>query len=560
MVFLIGYARPWSGNLTAKIAKTPKAYLTDSGLAANLVQVTPDGLRRPGNAALGGLVETFVFNELTKAVALAETAASIHNFRDRDGREIDFILETRDGRIVAIEVKASASPGDEATRHLRWLRDRLGDRFVIGIMLYLGEHTLPHGDRVLAVPLSALWGHPPPRRESHNRLIVLRGARGGEVTRSGDGRAHAGCRRPAPGGHGAERRSGVTPGAAAGMTGGTPDGMGTRRLRVGCCLSLSGRYARFGRQAAAALEVWRAWDDAADLIVEDDRGDPRELRAALVGLAPACDVLIGPYSTYLMRTAGDVAADLDRLIWNHGGSGDDVEAAHPGHVVSVPTPAGGYAEPYVRRLARDRRPGRLWLAQGRGGFGRQVVAGAEAAARAAGVETVRIGPDDPLPATEPADGWHLFAAGSYEEDVQMVQRARQAPRPPRTICAVAAGVREFGAAVERPEGIYGVGQWFPGGGHAVALGPAEPDFMTAFARHAGFLPDYPAAQAAAAAVIAAHCVRHAGSTDREPLWAAAAALETTTFFGIFRINPENGVQIGHRAALTRWTRPGPTAA
>ena len=102
-----------------------------------------------------------LFGELTKAAALSETPAAIYCFRDRDGREIDFILEARDGRIVAIEVKASASPGDDATRHLRWLRDRLGDRFVVGIMLYLGEHTLPHGDRILAVPLSALWGHAP---------------------------------------------------------------------------------------------------------------------------------------------------------------------------------------------------------------------------------------------------------------------------------------------------------------------------------------------------------------------------------------------------------------
>jgi hypothetical protein len=158
-VFLIGYARPWSDNLTSKIAKTSKAYLTDSGLAANLMRVTSEGLRRPGHPALGGLAETFVFCELTKAAALAETAASLYHFRDRDGREVDFILEARDGRIIAIEVKASTSPSADATRHLRWLRDKLGDRFVAGIMLYLGEHTLPHGDRILAMPLSALWGH-----------------------------------------------------------------------------------------------------------------------------------------------------------------------------------------------------------------------------------------------------------------------------------------------------------------------------------------------------------------------------------------------------------------
>ena len=331
--------------------------------------------------------------------------------------------------------------------------------------------------------------------------------------------------------------------------------MSARRLRIGAGLSLSGRHARFGRQAAAALDVWRTWDGAADLVVEDDRGDPRELAAALERLAPTCDILLGPYSTHLMRTAGDVAAELDRLIWNHGGSGDDVEAAHPGHIVSVPTPTSRYAEPFVRHIARDRETGRLWLVHGKGSFGRQVVAGAEATARAVGVDTVRIAPGD-----EPPVAGHLFSAGSFDEDVETVRRARQALRPPRTLCAVAAGVREFGAAIDDAEGIYGVGQWFPGGGHTVALGPAEADFTAAFQRHAGFPPDYPAVQAAATAVIAAHCARFAGGTDRELHWAAAAELHTTTLFGAFEIDPCTGAQTGHEAILTRWMRNGLTAA
>ncbi len=327
-------------------------------------------------------------------------------------------------------------------------------------------------------------------------------------------------------------------------------------LRLGASLSLTGRHARFGRQAAAALDLWRTWDDAADLIIEDDRSDPREAAAILERIATCCDVLLGPYSTQLMRAAGDVAGERDLLIWNHGGSGDDVEAAHPGHVVSVPTPASRYAEPFVRRLARDNPPARLWLVHGKGGFGRQVAAGAQATARALGMETVRLGPGEDLPAVRAPSGWHLFTAGSFEEDVDTIQRAKRLPRPPRTMCAVAAGVREFGEAVGDAEGTYGVGQWFPGGGHKIGLGPAEADFAAAFHRQTGFLPDYPAAQAAATAVIAAHCVRIAGGTGREPVWAAAAVLDTTTFFGAFAIDPYSGVQAGHEAVLTRWTREG----
>lgn len=160
MVFLIGYARPWSTNLTAKIAKTPKAYITDSGLAANLLGVTVDALYRPGHPALGPLVETFVFDELTTAASIAGTPAVIHHLRDRDGREIDFVLEERDGRLVAIEVKASAPhramlpatcipwaalrlPTSRRARALSWI---VGCLVMLGLIAVAGTVLAPAAD------------------------------------------------------------------------------------------------------------------------------------------------------------------------------------------------------------------------------------------------------------------------------------------------------------------------------------------------------------------------------------------------------------------------------
>src|SRR5579864_2722570 len=125
------------------------------------------------------------------------------------------------------------------------------------------------------------------------------------------------------------------------------------QLRIGACLSLSGRFAQFGRQAAQGLETWRSLDGAAEILVEDDCSDRRTLETALPGVAARCDLLLGPYSTQLMRAAGRMAAEAGWLVWNHGGSGDDVEGAHPGHVVSVLTPASRYAEPFLLRLGSE---------------------------------------------------------------------------------------------------------------------------------------------------------------------------------------------------------------
>ena len=329
-------------------------------------------------------------------------------------------------------------------------------------------------------------------------------------------------------------------------------------LRIGACLSLSGKFARFGRQAARGLEAWRSLDGAADIVVEDDLSDRRTLEAVLPDLAARCDLLLGPYSTQLMRAAGRMAAESGWLVWNHGGSGDDVEVAHPGHVISVPTPASRYAEPFLQQLAREPGgPRDLCLVHGPGSFGRQVVDGTEAIARRLGIRTMRAAPGDQIPPPGVSAEWDLFSAGVFEQDTEMVRRALRLPVPPRLLCAVAAGVREFRHAVADPDGVFGVAQWFPGAGNDVALGPSEQVFLRTYAGDGGAVPDYPAVQAAAGAMIAACCARLAGCTNRDGLWTAAASLDTSTVFGGFRIDPGRGAQVKHQTILVRWTDSEP---
>jgi uncharacterized protein len=149
----------WSGNLTSRLTKAPKVFVTDTGLAAQLMRADPQGLMRPGSPALGGLAETLVLTELLKLRGLTDDAFDICHLRDRDGRDIDFVLETPDGTIVAIEVKASASPSPADARHLTWLRDKLGEKFAAGVVLHFGQHAASYGDRILALPVAALWGY-----------------------------------------------------------------------------------------------------------------------------------------------------------------------------------------------------------------------------------------------------------------------------------------------------------------------------------------------------------------------------------------------------------------
>ena len=155
-LFLTQRAPAWSSNLLSRVVKAPKTYVADTGLLCHLIGADQRRLAEDG-AVAGPMFETFVATEVARQIAWQDNAPRQYHYRDRDGREVDIVLERRDGTVVGIEVKsaASASPGD--FRGLRHLRDRLGDRFKAGVILYTGPSTVPFGDRLAAVPLSGLW-------------------------------------------------------------------------------------------------------------------------------------------------------------------------------------------------------------------------------------------------------------------------------------------------------------------------------------------------------------------------------------------------------------------
>ncbi len=74
-----------------------------------------------------------------KLAAVSELPVSVCQFREKDDREVDFILQGPGGAVVGIEVKATTSPGADSAKHLRWLRERLGERFTAGVAAFGGE-------------------------------------------------------------------------------------------------------------------------------------------------------------------------------------------------------------------------------------------------------------------------------------------------------------------------------------------------------------------------------------------------------------------------------------
>jgi hypothetical protein len=163
MVFLLKRIPAWSRNLSRRATSTPKVTMVDSGIAANLLDLDTDRLVRPG-APFGPLLEGFVLMELSRQLTWSEERVELFHYRTRDQIEVDAVLENRRGHVVGIEVKAASTVRPEDFRGLRHLRDRLGDDLLVGLVLYTGHQTLPFGDRLRAMPISALWEVPPPAR------------------------------------------------------------------------------------------------------------------------------------------------------------------------------------------------------------------------------------------------------------------------------------------------------------------------------------------------------------------------------------------------------------
>ncbi|WP_099222405.1 ATP-binding protein [Mycobacterium persicum] len=158
ILYLIDRIPSWSTNLSKRVVDRPKVLLLDSGLAARLVNVSPAGVGPNANPdAAGAIVETFVISELRRQLGWSQQSPRMFHYRDRDGAEVDLILETADGLIAAIEIKSAATLRGRDTRWITKLRDKLGKRFAAGLILHTGPQAQPFGDRFAAVPIDVLW-------------------------------------------------------------------------------------------------------------------------------------------------------------------------------------------------------------------------------------------------------------------------------------------------------------------------------------------------------------------------------------------------------------------
>jgi predicted AAA+ superfamily ATPase len=155
-VFLLEQLPPWHTNRLSRLIKTPKVHLGDTGVACTLLGFDATALQHD-RATLGQLLETFVFQELRRQASWRDEAIGFFHFRDKDGAEVDIVLERGTHEVAGVEVKAAATVTAADFRGLRKLKEAAGKRFASGVLLYDGEASVSFGDGLFAVPIRALW-------------------------------------------------------------------------------------------------------------------------------------------------------------------------------------------------------------------------------------------------------------------------------------------------------------------------------------------------------------------------------------------------------------------
>jgi predicted AAA+ superfamily ATPase len=156
-VFLILKIPAWTPNIEGQFVKSPKIFLNDTGLLCHLRGESVDSLMA-NRTTVGAFLENFIVMEIIKQLSWSDLFLKPYHFSVHSGAEVDLVLEDRKKQLYGIEIKSTASVGQNDFKGLKRLAEVAGKKFQRGIVLYGGEHMVGgFGENLQAVPLSAVW-------------------------------------------------------------------------------------------------------------------------------------------------------------------------------------------------------------------------------------------------------------------------------------------------------------------------------------------------------------------------------------------------------------------
>jgi branched-chain amino acid transport system substrate-binding protein len=357
--------------------------------------------------------------------------------------------------------------------------------------------------------------------------------------------------------------------------------MSDREITAGLSVSFSGRFHVQGQQALHGVLLWQSFVNAqggiavgvatkmpARLIWYDDFGQADCARTNVSRLLreDKVDILFGPYSSGLTMSVAEIAEEYRKILWNYGGSSDDIFRRGRRYLVGIASPASDYLRAFPRWLAEERPTlGRICvLYSGRGTFAWHVARGILESALGVGRHSVHLVPVN-VPWNDHETILNVLGGiapeivvlvGSLQDELSIMRRRDRWPPTVLAVAAVAAGVNFFSTELGPiADGVIGPSQWEPiAANDPSILGPTSDRFMDSFEQKFHQPPDYVAAGSFATGLVLTECIRRAATLDDEGLRKAASDSDLNTFYGQFRIDASTGLQTAHRGLLVRWER------
>nr|HPQ41226.1 ATP-binding protein [bacterium] len=146
--------RPYFANIGKRLVKRPKVYFLDTGLLCHILGLT-EGIHAASGPLAGTIMETAVISEIYKSILHRGLTPEMYFWRTSTGVEVDLLIRWQ-GRLLAIEIKSSATPRTHMKQSIVRLKKDLGREIAGAYVIHAGDIVLPLGDDVPAIPFGNL--------------------------------------------------------------------------------------------------------------------------------------------------------------------------------------------------------------------------------------------------------------------------------------------------------------------------------------------------------------------------------------------------------------------
>lgn len=151
---LIYCLKPYASNLNKRLTRTPKLFFLDTGLATRL-QGWQEQTPLLTSPQAGHLFETLVFSEIMKFIQNTGKDWQIYLWRTKEGEEIDFLIMTASGKVIALDAKMSMQKTLPAS--LPPAFKKLFTKTKQMVLVTFGGHKIQLSADCLAVPIADLY-------------------------------------------------------------------------------------------------------------------------------------------------------------------------------------------------------------------------------------------------------------------------------------------------------------------------------------------------------------------------------------------------------------------